>query len=215
VHTLGEPRSPSSLPLHFTRQPLDFWFQLPVALSNLDRELLQDCLSGSEEAWRGFCDRFVGLILRTVEHVASSFRVPLDNASRDDLIAEVFLAILERDRSALRQFRGESSLAAYLVVIARRTAIKRLAQRQLPRFDSSVKMESIPEIPCISVDPVDSVDWNSSDALRGLSSEEASAIRMFHLEGKSYREIGTHLGLSENSIGPFLSRAREKLRRQA
>lgn len=56
---------------------------------------------------------------------------------------------------------------------------------------------------------------DSPEILQTLSSEEASAIRMFHFEGKSYREIGTHLGMSENSIGPFLSRAREKLRQRA
>jgi RNA polymerase sigma-70 factor (ECF subfamily) len=38
---------------------------------------------------------------------------------------------------------------------------------------------------------------------------------MYHLEGKSYREISQALGLPENSIGPTLHRAREKLRRVA
>jgi RNA polymerase sigma-70 factor, ECF subfamily len=196
------------------RSPFVFWSRIAVALSNIDRELLHDCLSGSEEAWRGFCDRYVGLISRTVELVATSFRVPLDNASRDDLVAEVFLELLERDCAALRQFRGESSLAAYLVVITRRTVIKRLAHRQIPISDHTMEIESLPDL-SHPVESIDILDWNSSEAFRGLSNEEASAIRMFHLEGKTYREIGTHLGLSENSIGPFLSRARQKLRRRA
>jgi RNA polymerase sigma-70 factor (ECF subfamily) len=36
---------------------------------------------------------------------------------------------------------------------------------------------------------------------------------MFHLEGKSYSDIGSQIGLAENSVGPFLSRAREKMQR--
>jgi RNA polymerase sigma-70 factor (ECF subfamily) len=36
---------------------------------------------------------------------------------------------------------------------------------------------------------------------------------MFHLQGKSYREISSHIGMPENSVGPFLSRARDKLKR--
>ena len=36
---------------------------------------------------------------------------------------------------------------------------------------------------------------------------------MFHLEGKSYQEISSAVGMPENSIGPILSRARDKLRR--
>jgi RNA polymerase sigma-70 factor (ECF subfamily) len=35
---------------------------------------------------------------------------------------------------------------------------------------------------------------------------------MFHLEGKSYLDIGHHIGMPENSVGPMLSRARAKIR---
>jgi RNA polymerase sigma-70 factor (ECF subfamily) len=45
-----------------------------------------------------------------------------------------------------------------------------------------------------------------------LSDNEAAAVRMFHLEGKSYLEIGHHIGMPENSVGPMLSRARAKIR---
>ncbi len=186
-----------------------------MALSNLDRELLLDCLAGSEEAWRGFCDRYIGLIIHTVEHVANSFRIPIDDPSRDDLVSDVFVALLDRDCAPLRQFRGDSSLAAYLVVIARRTVIKKLSLRAIPMTDSKVEIESVPDSSSRSSQSSPSVDWDSPETFQGLSHEEASAIRMFHLEGKSYREIGSHLGLSENSIGPFLTRAREKLRHRA
>jgi RNA polymerase sigma-70 factor (ECF subfamily) len=49
--------------------------------------------------------------------------------------------------------------------------------------------------------------------LGGLQETEALVVRMFHLEGKSYQEISTTVGMPENSIGPILSRARDKLRR--
>ena len=42
---------------------------------------------------------------------------------------------------------------------------------------------------------------------------EADVVRLYHLEGKSYYEISMAMGMPENSIGPLLSRAREKLRR--
>ena len=51
--------------------------------------------------------------------------------------------------------------------------------------------------------------------LGGLQGTEALVVRMFHLEGKSYQEISTIVGMPENSIGPILSRARDKLRRAA
>ena len=41
-----------------------------------------------------------------------------------------------------------------------------------------------------------------------LDPQEASVVRMYHLEGKSYEEISKVVGMSENSIGPVLTRAR-------
>jgi len=35
---------------------------------------------------------------------------------------------------------------------------------------------------------------------------------MFHLEGKSYREISDRIGMAENSVGPYLTRVRAKMR---
>ena len=49
--------------------------------------------------------------------------------------------------------------------------------------------------------------------LGGLPETEARVVRMYHLEGQSYQQISSALGMAENSIGPILSRAREKMRR--
>ena len=49
--------------------------------------------------------------------------------------------------------------------------------------------------------------------LEELEGTEAQVVRMYHLEGKSYQEISSLVGMPENSIGPTLSRAREKMRR--
>jgi RNA polymerase sigma-70 factor (ECF subfamily) len=49
--------------------------------------------------------------------------------------------------------------------------------------------------------------------LEELDDAEAKVVRMYHLEGKSYHEISAAVGMPENSVGPTLSRAREKMRR--
>jgi RNA polymerase sigma-70 factor (ECF subfamily) len=48
-----------------------------------------------------------------------------------------------------------------------------------------------------------------------LDTAEASVVRMYHLEGKSYQEISSAVGMPENSVGPTLSRARRKMRESA
>ena len=55
----------------------------------------------------------------------------------------------------------------------------------------------------------------SAGYLGQLQGSEATVVRMYHLEGKSYQEISHSVGMPENSVGPMLSRARAKLRRRA
>jgi len=191
---------------------IDIRTGLAVALSQLDRELLRDCLEGNEDAWKGFCDRFIGLIVHVVQHSAASFRVRLDDATRDDLVADVFVAILDKDFAVLRRFRSESSLASYLVVVARRTVLRKIAQSKRRSSESSLEFLRLDPAAKAPSDVSMPIDWNAPGVMRELSDQEASAIRMFHFEGKTYREIGTALGIAENSIGPFLSRARQKLK---
>ena len=48
--------------------------------------------------------------------------------------------------------------------------------------------------------------------LETLPDRDAEIVRRYHLRGESYREISAGMNVPENSIGPTLSRARQKLR---
>ncbi len=184
-----------------------------MALSNLDRELLRDCLADDSDAWRGFCDRFIGLVIHVVYHTTNSWNIRISDETRDDLVSDVFVALLDKDFAVLRRFRGECSLATFLAVVARRIVLRRISQMKLKSEVRSLsEMDMEPESADNATMNYDNADL-VEDSLAKLSSPEAAAIRMFHLEGKTYQEIGSHLGMPENSIGPFLSRARDKIRR--
>jgi RNA polymerase sigma-70 factor, ECF subfamily len=184
-----------------------------VALSNLDRELLRDCLAKAPDAWENFIDRFLGLVVHVVNHTAIMRNISLSAELRDDLIADVFLSWIDKDFAILRRFRGQSSLATYLAVVSRRVVSRRISQLRLPHLHQSI--DALPNEPTArETNDCTREDLEQLEAsLDQLSQHEATAVRMFHLEGKSYREIGSHIGMPENSIGPFLSRARDKMKR--
>lgn len=183
-----------------------------MALSDFDRNLIKRCLTRAPRAWEDFVDRFLGLVLHVVNHSAQSRSISLRDEDREDLAAEVFLAIVEDDLGILRRFRGESSLATYLTVISRRVVVRELLKRK-----SALSLNDVPETPGHSADGSAAEERiNSRDEverlLRTLHGPEADVVRMYHLEGKTYQEISTRIGMPENSIGPTLSRARAKLR---
>lgn len=187
-----------------------------MALSTIDRELLDRLLAGEPDAWPLFVDRFLGLVSHTVGHAADCRGVLLSSADREDLIADVFVTLLERDMTALRRFQRRSSLATYLAVIARRVAVRRLMQRA----GQNPAAENPPGFPEEVPNGEASVEQRVADRdqvaemLGGLAESEAQVVRLFHLEGRSYHEISLSTGVPENSIGPVLSRARSRLRRQ-
>jgi RNA polymerase sigma-70 factor, ECF subfamily len=184
-----------------------------VALSEIDRSLLDRCLSRKTRAWEDFVDRFMGLVVHVINHTAQCRSTNLSAADREDLAAEVFLAIIDNDMAVLRHFRGKSSLATYLTVIARRVVVRKLVDGHtaMPLGDMVARAEAE------EFEPVERIgDREEVGRLLGeLQGAEATAVRMYHLEGKSYQEISRSVGMPENSVGPMLSRARAKLRRRA
>ena len=102
-----------------------------MALTEIDRNLLKRCLSEEHGAWKDFVDRFIGLFVHVINHTAHSRSVPLSPDDIEDLCAEVFVTLLSNNYSALRQFRGKSSLATYLTVIARRIVVKEIDRKSV------------------------------------------------------------------------------------
>ena len=162
-----------------------------VALTARDRELLKRCLNHERGAWNDFVDRFLGLIYHVIQHTAHLRSTPLRPEETEDLGAEVMLAMVANDYAVLRQFRGHSSLATYLTVIARRICVQELARRAaarevLPRVDG--KVEEYEDRP--TTGGLESLE-EVARLLQKLPSRERSIVRLYYLEGRSYEEIST------------------------
>ena len=179
-----------------------------VVLSDLDRSLLSRCLSGTDGAWEDFVDRYLALITHVVSSTGKLRLGNIPDQWRDDIVAEVLLTLVDNDFAVLKQFRGQSSLGTYLVVVTRRIAArklsrmrraptKQLAQEPADQHPQPLELENSEEVQML---------------LQQMPESEATAIRMFHLEHRSYSDIGQHMGLPENSVGPLLSKARERMR---
>lgn len=186
-----------------------------MALTPLDRNLLRQCLSQSPGAWEDFVDRFIGLFLHVINHTAHARSVVLSPADVEDLCGEIFLALLNDDSAILRKFRGESSLATYLTVVSRRIVVREIMRRRRSEALGHVDAHQAAVEGALR-DGADHQRIEDAEEvermLRGLSRRDAAIVRQFHLEGKSYQEISHSLRVPENTIGPTLTRARERLK---
>jgi len=186
-----------------------------VGLIARDRELIKRCLNHEPGAWNDFVDRFLGLVYHVVQHTADMRSFLLKPEDKEDIASHVLVKIVENDYHALKQFRGKSSLASYLTVIARRTCVNELAQRaQIKEKETGVRAndamtEAKPNSkPKPGLETLEEV----GKLLKKLPSRERAVVRLFYLEGRTYEEISTELNIPVNSIGAILARARKKLR---
>lgn len=196
---------------------LFFGASLPMALTEIDRGLLERCLAEKPGAWKDFVDRFIGLFVHVINHTAHARSVRLAPHDIDDLCAEIFLKLLENEAAVLRRFKGNCSLATYLTVVSRRIAVHEIHRRRVAETFGHVSAQS--RAPVSGPKSTTSSELQRiqnqdevQNMLHSLSKTDAEIVRQFHLEGRTYREISSKLGVPENSIGPTLSRARKQLR---
>src|SRR5919108_68668 len=179
--------------------------------------MLQRCLTHQAGAWNDFVDRYLGLIYHVIHHTSHLRSAPLRPEDTEDLAAEILLQIVDGDYAVLRQFRGESSLATYLTVVARRICVHELARRAAaremqPAADGQVLDNG--HSPAKAEAGLENLE-EVQKLLSKLPAREREVVRLCYLEGRSYEEISTALHIPINSIGPILSRARKKLRQAA
>jgi RNA polymerase sigma-70 factor, ECF subfamily len=188
-----------------------------MTLTAVDRELLDRCLARKPRSWEDFVDRFIGLVYHVVDQTCQARSIELPPADGENVIGEVFLALIQDDFAVLRRFRGESSLATYLAVIARRVAVKELLKHRNHYKANGAHGESASSQD-VSVRASRHVEEQKEEReqvhrlLKTLDGIEADLVRMRYLDGMSYGEIEAASGVPANSIGPTLSRAKAKLR---
>lgn len=194
-----------------------------MALTAIDRSLLQRCLQHASGSWNDFVDRYLGLVYHVIHYTAHLRSNPLSPEVVEDIAQEVLMQIIANDYALLRAFRGKSSLAAYLTVIARRICVQEMAKRggiprkPLPAEYSSkanVSMHPPSDEDTPKVKPgIESLD-QLQRLIRKLPGREREVVRLFYFEGRTYEEISIELNLPVKTIGPILKRARQMLRKQ-
>lgn len=186
-----------------------------MPLTENDRQLINRLLSGSSAGWVEFVDRYSPLVTQVIRHTAHAHSLKLSNDDTEDLTADVFAALLERDMGAIRGFRGRSSFATYLTVVIRRVALRKLTQRRYMQAFGHVQVHQASISEAASVDKgarqVEAKDEVDSLMVR-LPESLKSVVSAFFIDGKSYLQISKRLGLPINSIGPMIARAKAVLR---
>jgi RNA polymerase sigma-70 factor, ECF subfamily len=188
-----------------------------VPLRDIDRQLIERCLRKEPGAWNDFVDRYMGLIYHVIHHVSHARSLVLSAADVEDIAAEIFLEIVDDEYGVLRRFKGSSSLPTYLTVVARRICVKEVVKRHREaelghaHAHRAIVEGEARDHQAEAIATAEEVER----MLENLPKREAEVVRLYHLKYLNYRQIGKQLGIPENSVGPILAKARQRLRRNA
>lgn len=158
-------------------------------------------------------DRFTGLIIQVILQTSAAHSVKLTQDDTDDLCADTFAELLKRDMATLRAFRGRCSLATYLAVVARRIVVRRLAEDRFRQAMGHVTVhQAALDYAAGKSGDVDRIDHR--DEVESLMAKLPGDLRKvavwFFVDQLGYREIAARLGRPLNSVGPMISRIRER-----
>jgi RNA polymerase sigma-70 factor (ECF subfamily) len=183
--------------------------------SSEDAALVRALLDGGLGAWDTFVDRYAALVAAVVRRILRGRGLKGAQSDVDDIVENVFVALLERDGRLLRRYDPGHKLATYLGVIARtqchRWLRSRKARAELP---DEMWGESLADSGAIPA-PTGLARNEALDAVRegmtDLTDKEQELLRLFYFEGRDYKELAELAGMSVNSVGAALTRARAKL----
>lgn len=173
------------------------------ARSRDDLDLARRCVLGDPAAWERLVRDHVPILHAAVARVVGA-------RDAEDVLQRVFLKLWEDGRRRLATFRGRSRLSTWLVAVARREALDR------SRVDAG-RAVAPPEARNGHAPPVDLMASAREgreavlSAIERLPPRDRLLVRLVYVDARSYADVARLLSVPENSISPWLQRARVRL----
>lgn len=172
-----------------------------------DDELVAALARGDDAAFAGIYRRYLPLVLRWCWCETHNRELAAD------LSAEVFAAAL----TAARRYRGEGSVGAWLLGIARnklRESRKRGRIEDSARRQLGVQPTAITDADLERVEEIASIDQTILTLVAGLPEDQRRALVGRVVEERSYEQIAQELRCSELAVRQRVSRGLRTLRSQ-
>jgi RNA polymerase sigma-70 factor (ECF subfamily) len=172
-----------------------------------DFVLVQRLARGDQQAFMTLYDRHAARVHALTLHILG------DGMLAEEATQDTFMKLWGRARLYLAE-RG--SFLAWLLTIARRTALDRLRLegRRPMLSDANDPDDAWPGIPDQSQDP-DEARWRSLHfAVRALPHEQQVVIEMAYFQGMSQSEIASELGWPLGTVKTRLRAGMQALRKQ-
>jgi RNA polymerase sigma factor (sigma-70 family) len=174
----------------------------PVLSTQSDERLVDLVRAGSDPAFEAIVERYRRALMRYVSRL-----LPPERA--EDVVQQAFVKAYE----AMNRNEADLSLRPWLYRIAHNGALNALRDRALGHAELSERIDGV-ERPDQALERTLGLH-ELVVAVQALPERQRNAILLRELEGRSYEEIATALGVTDGAVRQLLNRARNTLRAAA
>ncbi len=185
-----------------------------------EAELVRRCAAGDREAWRRLMESYGARVAHAVRTTLRRVLGRFDPNQVDDVVQSVWLSLCASGCRRLRGFQGKSALSTWMTVIstrrtldAVRTEMRKGALRHV-RLDGEER-DLVKELEAEGSEEEFSLDevFILHEALERLPPDDKLILKLYYLDGLSYRSIAEVLRVAPNTVSSYILRAREKLKK--
>lgn len=187
--------------------------------SQADRELVRGCIERDPRAWQALIDQFGALVVHAVRNTLQRVMKNVDPNQVDEAAQTVWAALCDDDGRRLRSFAGQSALSTWLTVLSTRRALDyirtemrkgsmKTLQLETGDADLTRDLRDSDSAPAFSEDERDLL----YEGLERVPPEDRLILKMYYIDGLSYRTIAKAIRVAPNTVSSYLFRAREKLK---
>jgi len=164
-----------------------------------DRELIDSCLRGEQQAWTELIQRYERLI----------YSVARKLCPRSEDCADVFQGVCLDLFENLKQLRNDRTLPAWLMTVARRRSYAYIRDKRTDVSLDDYLDEYDPLVEAVEK------EFLLERAVAELPDRCENLIRLLYFDTTepSYAEVAERMGIPVASVGPTRARCLEKLRK--
>jgi len=182
--------------------------------------LIARCIAGEPDGWGELMKKYGALVAHAVRNTFLRVLKQADASLVDDAIQAVWLSLCADGCRRLKGFESKAALSTWLTVLSTRRALdyirsemRKGSMRHVHLDDENrdiVKELQMPEIEeQYSLDEV----FGLYEAMDKLPSADKLILKMYYLDGLSYRSIAGVMNVAPNTVSSYILRARDKLKK--
>jgi RNA polymerase sigma-70 factor (ECF subfamily) len=191
-----------------------------VARNAEEVDLVQRCIAGDGEGWRALMRQYGALVAHAVRTTFLRVLKQADSNLVDDAVQAVWLSLCADGCRRLRGFESKAALSTWLTVLSTRRALDYIRSEMRKGSLKHVHLDDedrdlVKELSAPESEEEFSLDevFVLYDALERLPQDDRLILKMYYLDGLSYRSIAGVLKVAPNTVSSYILRARDKLKK--